>query len=155
MFNREKLSITPFLAGFTLLEVSLAVSLIAILSVIILPVSLSLYGRNALHVDLEQVSETLRRAQLLAVASNGDSRWGIFLSTGMLTLFQGESYASRVSANDETVALVSRLSPSSMTEIVFSKIIGEPNGTGSIILMNDYNETRTLTINAKGVTNEY
>ena len=64
-------------AGFTLLEVLLSVAIIALIAGIGTPVYQSFQTRNDLDVVTNTVAQSLRRAQVLARASDGDTTWGV------------------------------------------------------------------------------
>ena len=137
--------------GFTLIEVLLSVAILTLLTGLSLPVYETFVRRNDLDLTTQSIVASVRRAESYARGVNGDSTWGIeFLSSGV-TLFQGATYASRNSAFDETIPLPNSLSISGTTEVVFSKLSAAPSTTGSVTLSGTTNDTRTITINAKGM----
>ena len=138
-------------AGFTLLEVLLSVSAIGIIAGIAIPVYQSFQVRNDLDIATAEIAQSLRRAQVLAEAVDGDSGWGVFVGGGSLTLFQGVAYATRDPSFDEVFVIPASITPSGVTEVVFAKFTGLPQTTGTITLTSTNNETRTITINAKGM----
>jgi len=136
--------------GFTLLEVLLSVALISLIVGIGTPVYQSFQARNDLAVAANTIAQSLRRAQLLSQAVDGDASWGIHIGSGSVTLFQGISYAARNSARDEVFELAGSIAPSGTSEIVYAKFSGIPQTIGTITLTSSANETRNITINAKG-----
>ena len=135
--------------GFTLIEIMLVVALIVAIGGISAPVYQSFQVKKNLDVATNGIAQTLRRAQALSQSGVGDASWGVNISSGVVTLFKGVSYASRDTAFDETVEISSSIVLSGVSEIVFSKLLGEPQTTGNIIL-SDNNDTQTITINSKG-----
>lgn len=138
-------------AGFTLMEGLLSIAVIAIIAGISIPIYQSFQVRNDLDIATVSTVQTLRRAQVLAQAVDGDTSWGISVLSGSLTLFKGASYAARDTAFDEMFEVPASITPSGLSEIIFTKFTGLPQTTGTITLTSNANETRTITINAKGM----
>lgn len=139
--------------GFTLIEMLLSVGIISLLVGASLPVYASFQTRNDLEITTQNIVRMLRRAQTYARAGNGDSQWGVAVQAGSATLFKGAAFASRDTAYDEPAAISSVTSVSGLGEIVFAKLSAAPSTTGSITLLTTTNDTRTITINGKGVVN--
>jgi len=137
--------------GFTLLEALLSIVLISILTVIAMPVFYSLIPRNDLDVAKNQVVQSLRRAEILSLASDGDTTWGLKILSGSIVIFKGASYAARIVSYDEVYEISSTVIPSGLTEVVFNKLTGIPTATGITTLTSTNGETRSVTINAKGM----
>ena len=140
--------------GFTLIEIILVVALLVLMGGISVPIYQSLQVRKNLDVATYAITQNLRQAQALSQSGTGDITWGVRISTGNITLFKGINYSGRDTAFDENTEISSNIVPSGISEIVFSKLFGEPQTTGDIILTNINNDTETITINPKG-TIEY
>lgn len=136
--------------GFTLLEVLLSVAAIAILAGLSLPVFRTMLTKNDLDVATTTVAQTLRRAQILSQAVDGDTSWGVKVQSGSITLFKGASYDVRDTAFDETFDMPASIAPSGLSEIVYTKFTGFPQTTGTTTLITA-NDTKTVTINEKGM----
>jgi len=137
--------------GFTLLEMLLAVALLSIITGIGVPVYQSFQARNDLDVAEAAVVQTLHRAQTLAQASDGDTSWGMYATTSSIILFKGASYASRDSGFDEVFNTVGSITPSGVSEIVFTKFSGLPEATGTITLTSNIGEVRNIIVNSQGM----
>ena len=137
--------------GFMLIEVLLSVALIAALSLITIPIYQSFQVKNDLELTVNTVSQTLRRAQVLAESVSNDTPWGVFVSSTSITLFQGPSFLSRVTSSDEVFDLPSTISPSGFQEFIFLKFSGESQATGTLILTSSGEDTRSVSVNSKGV----
>ena len=138
-------------AGFTLIEMMLSVAVIAIIGGISVPIYQSFQVRNDLDIAAVTTAQSLRRAQVLAEAVDGDTSWGVEIQSGNITVFKGVSYASRDTNYDEVSDVPTSITSSGLSEVVFTKFTGLPASTGTITLTSNANETRTITINAKGM----
>ena len=139
--------------GFTLLEVLLSLAAIALISGISIPVYQSFQARNDLDIAATTYAQTLRRAQVLSRAVDGDIAWGVYIVSGSITLFKGTDYGTRDSNFDEVFEMPASITPSGIAEIIFTKFTGLPQTTGSVTLTSYTNETRIITINARGTIN--
>lgn len=140
--------------GFTLVEVLLTVALITILSGSALIVSLYALRSNDLNQAVSLVRQTLRRAQTLAQTNARDSTWGLTVQAGSLTLFQGPNFAARIATADEMLEVPNSITPSGLTEVVFSKTTGVPMQSGVLTLTHETAGARSLSINAIGLVEE-
>ncbi len=139
--------------GFTLVEMLLSITIIAILVGVSGPVYNSFVVRNDLDVTGQQIVQSLRRAQTYARSMEDDTAWSVEIQTSAATLFQGTNFGGRDATFDEEVTIPASITRSGLTEVQFAKFTGLPNTTGTITLTSNTNETRTITINAKGMVN--
>jgi len=137
--------------GFTIIEMLLSIALITVIAGIGIPIYQSLQVRNDLDVAVDSFVQSARRAQVLSRASDGDTSWGVYVASSTITVFKGSTYASRDSDYDETFAILTELTPSGVTEIVYTKFTGAPQTTGMTTLTSGANEVRNININEKGV----
>jgi prepilin-type N-terminal cleavage/methylation domain-containing protein len=138
-------------AGFTLIELLLSVSVITIIAGTSVPIYQSFQVRNDLDIATVSTAQSLRRAEILATAVDGEISWGVKIQSGNIAVFKGVSYAARDAAFDEIFDMPTSIIPSGVSEIVFAKFTGVPQTAGTITLTSNANETRTITINAKGM----
>lgn len=137
--------------GFTLLEAMLSVIMIGILVGIFVPIDQLIQVRNDLDIATVTVAQSTRRAQTLSQAVDGDASWGVNIQSGSITIFKGTSYAARDTTFDEVFEVPTSITPSGLSEIVFAKFTGLPTTTGTTTFTSNANETRIITINAKGM----
>ena len=138
-------------SGFTLIELMVSLALIMILASISIPVYHSFQTRNDLDIAVSTTAQIIRRAQALSQAVSGDSSWGVYAQSNKITIFKGTSFLGRDSSFDETFETPSISNVSGLTELVFQKFSGEPITTGDIILKSVDDETKKISIGAKGV----
>ncbi|MBP6866093.1 MAG: prepilin-type N-terminal cleavage/methylation domain-containing protein [Candidatus Pacebacteria bacterium] len=136
--------------GFTMIEMILVVALIGIISGIGLPLFNMMSGSNDLDVAENMLVASLRRAEVLAAASQGDSEWGVGVVPGAFVLFKGSTYATRDVGFDEVYDITDSIQTSGMTEVVFSKMSGVPHFVGGVTLTSPGGETKQITVNEKG-----
>ena len=90
-----------FKSGFTLVEVLLTIAVLALLTAMVAPISLDFYRRQQLHTQTQEIIQTLRRAQLSAMSTEGDSNFGVYFTSNKYILFRGDSYILRDTQHDE------------------------------------------------------
>ena len=137
--------------GFTLIEMLLTLTIIALLAGLSAPIYMSFQGRNDLNVANSVVVSSLRRAQTLARAMEDDQSWGVHLESLQATIFSGKDYASRDTENDEIFVIAPTITFTGITEVVFDRFTGETSDIGGIIINSNNNDSRTITINKKGM----
>ncbi len=136
--------------GFSLLEILLSVTLVAMLFSVAIPIFLSFYTKNDFDISTNTIGQSLRRAQILSQASDGDSSWGVRVDTGNIVLFKGSSYGVRDASYDESYELSTTITPSGLQEVVFGKFNGEPLQTGTMTITLNDGTVRNISINEKG-----
>lgn len=137
--------------GFTLIEIMLSVAAIAVIAGIGIPVYQAFQNRNEVDVAAMEFGQALRRAQAFSMASTGDSTWGVSIQSGSIVVFKGASYAARDTTYDETYDLATAIGISGTTEYVFAKMSGTPSTSGTVTVTSPNNETRSITLSAKGL----
>jgi prepilin-type N-terminal cleavage/methylation domain-containing protein len=138
--------------GFSLIELLIVISMIAILSAMLAPYYSRLQGKNNIQVARQALERSLFRAQELSRAMASDGAWGVHCENGFIRTFFGTTYAGRTVSLDEDVRLASNISFSGSTEIFFAKFTGLPTATGSIVITGAESQTATVTINSFGMT---
>lgn len=139
-------------AGFTLLELLLSVALISALAGLSLPVYRTLLSKNDLDIAAVSIAQSLRRAQALSQSVDGDTTWGVKTQSGSIVIFKGASYAARDTTYDEIFDVPTSIGFGGTSEIVFTKLTGLPQSTGTINLSSE-SDTKPVTINEKGMVN--
>jgi len=138
-------------SGFTLVELLLTISIFAIIAVAAFPVSRAFQIRSNLDIAAATVAEAVRRAETLARGMDGDSQWGIYAAANSITLFRGSSYAVRNVSFDEVSPMPSGIILPGVAELRFVKLTGFPTSAVALTITSADNETRTVTVNDKGM----
>jgi prepilin-type N-terminal cleavage/methylation domain-containing protein len=137
--------------GFTLPEMLLSVSLLAIIGGMIIPSYHTFLVRNDLDIAVTTLAHNLRQAQSLSQSADGDMTWGVHVGVGSILVYKGVSYIARDSVFDQNTQIPKSIVPTGINEVNFSKVTGLPNATGTFRLTSQANEQRTITINEKGM----
>jgi prepilin-type N-terminal cleavage/methylation domain-containing protein len=139
-------------SGFTLIELLLVMAIGAIIAGLSIPVLLRFFKAQLVDDTTRTLQDSLRRAQMQAVVAKDDLPHGVRLttSTNQYVIFEGTSYAARVTAEDETISYPSTVTiTATTTEVVFSKAYGTSTWAGTWTLTQDA-ESRSLTIGSRG-----
>jgi prepilin-type N-terminal cleavage/methylation domain-containing protein len=137
--------------GFTFIEILIVVAILAFLFVLMVPSGIQFYRTQQLDTITEEIIQALRRAQLNSMSVKNDSAFGVYFSSGRYVLFKGNSYLSR--DQEEVFGILNDISFSGdISEVVFSKLSGDPNNIGNLILTLN-NKTKTININSLGRIN--
>jgi prepilin-type N-terminal cleavage/methylation domain-containing protein len=150
--------------GFTLIELLIVISIFIIIAVVSVPI----YGNWQATTQIDEVTteiiQALRLAKTRSQAGLNNSSQGVYFevnesSGDAFTIYQGSSYVSRdINYDQETILgdtliLITTLAGN---EINFSKGLGEPTATGTIMIVHGTtDEIATVTINRLGVIDVY
>ncbi len=139
-----------FSAGFTLLEILVAVGIL----VILLAIAMAAYGNFSRQIDLDVTTQgmlsVLRDARSRTLASEAETNYGVHFETDKYVLFPGAVYNASASANR-----VYNLSSSEIysinlngggSEVVFDRIRGTTDQDGNVGIRLVDNPSRTQTI---------
>ncbi len=120
-----------------------------------IPVYRSYQINNDLSIAADTITQSLFRAQMLAMSSEGDATWGVHPTFGSITVFQGSSYAGRDQNYDEVFSLQNSISfsfnPPSVVDFIFYKSTGLPQETATLTIVATTGETKNITVNSKGL----
>jgi len=135
--------------GASIIEIIVIVAIIGLLASFSTLTYSTWRAQNELNVALSNSVDNFRRAQTLAEIAQNDSNWGVKFETGSITVFKGISYVDRDLTKDEKISLPLSIVFSGLTEVVFNKLSGYPQSTGSLTITR-INDTKQITINSKG-----
>lgn len=135
--------------GFSLLEVLIVLGIVALIAGISTTTFNNFRSHENLEIAATSVVEALRHAQANAQSGKGDSAWGVKMLPSSTVIFKGTSYAGRDTAADQPFSFSGGVVASGLSEIVFIKVMGATENTGTVTLTNSYG-TKNIEINEKG-----
>ncbi len=146
--------------GFTILEMLLVIAISASVVVIFIPTLSSFRGDHALRATTADVVSLLHEARMQTLSSVNRMQYGVYFETGRAVLFPGSVFTEPNSQNKEIVfpsdvriPPVGGISLSSGTTVVFKRLSGETDSSGTITLerITNSSHTRTITILKTGI----
>lgn len=147
--------ITPKQKGFSVVEVLIALAILALLSTIVLSSFLNSRKAQSLSLDADAVAQLIRQARSQTISSRGSSQYGVRFASTTATLFTGSTYIPGTPTNSIfTVSAGNSISAISLSgggsDIVFSRLSGEASRSGTITL-SSVGGSKTITVYATGV----
>ena len=158
----EKINENNFSLGLTIIELLTVVTILTILAVISLPVFRLFQKQSDLTNTAEEIINVLRLTQNKTLSSQETSQWGIYFSISTspqeYILFKGTDYTSRDPLYDqihevpEDIEIYEIDLAGGGTEVVFKRIIGTTDYSGSISLRlkEDPSKTRQVVVEQSG-----
>ncbi len=144
-------------AGFTLIELLIVIGITTILA----GVSAVVYGNLQVSAQLNdisaQVAQNLRLAREQSLAGLNNSAHGIKFNSNQYILYQGSSYITRDASYDRVFSFPNSLvltTAISGSEVIFSKGVGLPSATGTLVFNHSVSGTKTILINELGSIQE-
>lgn len=124
-----------YIRGFTFIELMLVIALITIIGVFIAPIGLSYYQSQLLNETSDGLVSALRQAESFAYTGRHNHAFGVFITADTYTVFEGDTYASRITSEDMVFPIASTVTVSGLQEIVFSEMSGTPRATGMVTVV--------------------
>ncbi len=138
--------------AFTLIELLIVISIIAILGTMIVPSFSKFQSSSLLSETAAQIEQNLRLARDKALAGFNDVGSGIYfdITNNKYIIYSGNSYNSRLTAYDLEFSWDDSLEVSvSSPEIIFLKGSGYASSTSYIQLKHN-GQIKTITVNSYG-----
>jgi prepilin-type N-terminal cleavage/methylation domain-containing protein len=139
-------------SGFTFIELILVIALILVLGTMSTGFAARFLTQNAVDNTTDQFVSSLRKAQLNAMMGKQNSNWGVNYASNTITLYRGNSFATRTAAFDERYTVNTAVSVSGFSELNFTRMTGAPGSTPTFTISGNGN-SNTVTINSQGVVN--
>ena len=143
-----------FKKGFTLVEITIVIAIIVIISAISVKVYFNMKEKQAILKDSESIVSIIEKTRNMSLNRKNDSAYGVKFASSSVTVFAGSTYISgnNISKYDlESDVKISTISLSSHgTEVGFAKTTGVPNATGTVVLSTSV-YTKTITISGTGI----
>lgn len=138
--------------GFTLIEITIVIAFLALLSGYVLEIGYQFYGSQALVAERNSLINLLHRARSLAMNNYNQADHGLYIATTTYVVFQGSSYASRDGDFDEVFQRTAGIELAGQSEMVFSAITGDSNVSGTLSFANG-NGGFEISVNNEGRIN--
>jgi prepilin-type N-terminal cleavage/methylation domain-containing protein len=146
-----------FLKGFTLIEILISVTIIAILSAIIFMSVISFRNRQIIKNTTIEVAQAFEEAKVKTITSYNDEVYGVHFEESSVSLFAGETYdadgaGTVVLFSDDSVTFTPSLEDD-VVDVRFDRLTGETTDTGTVLieLVSDSSYNETVKIQSSGV----
>lgn len=140
--------------GYTLIELLLVIVIISIVAMLSSPFYARFLLQNAVDNTVDQLSGSLRKAQVYSMTGKQGSAWSVNFSSNTITLYKGTSFAGRDSAFDEKFSVNPNVSISGMTDISYARVTGLPTPAISTITISSGSNSKTVSVNSQGVVSK-
>ena len=145
-------------AGFTLIEIVIAVTILVLIGALLFSAFRTFSTRHTLDGAAMEVRSVLAEARAQTLESLNDSAYGVHIQSDRLVLFKGTTYVAN-DANNRTILMSSRITLStsltpSGSDVLFQRLTGKATQTGTVTvtLKSDATQTRTITITQSGLS---
>ena len=145
-------------AGFTLLEILLALGVVAIITAISTAALSNFNKSKALGIKAEKVLSLIVRARSLTLAAKDGLSYGVHFEERKAVLFSGANYSANVPTNqiqllNDEVKISAIALTGGGAEGFFKKLSGatDQNGTITLALARDASKTKIITIVGTGI----
>ena len=144
--------------GFTLLEMLLALGIIAIIAVVSITSLSRVNTEKAIAVDADKALSLLARARSMTLSAKDGFVHGVHFEERTLVLFKGESYDAGAPGSEafplhDEVKISAVVLAGGGSDVVFKKLTGATtqNGTVTLASIRDGTKTKVITIEATGI----
>ncbi len=124
--------------GFTLIEIMVALAVIMSLATVTLIAFQNMYRAGALTTAQSEVYTAFRDARTKTLASQDSTVYGVMVSSTTVTRFVGDTFSpgelTNVTYFFEAGVFATGTLAQSETPIVFKRLSGVPNATGTILI---------------------
>lgn len=138
------------LSGFSIIEVVIAIGIIAIVFGLGLSFGLSIYQSQMLNAERDNLAAILERARSEALDNLNESDHGVYINPDNYVIFEGRAYASRNAAGDEVFPRTGGLAISGLFEVGFRSLDARVANPGTIVLTNNI-RTAPIFVNSEGM----
>lgn len=145
--------------GASLVETLIVIGVLALIAALTYETYIRVNANKALDTDAQRIIAELAEARSLTIGSKNASEWGVHIASSSVTLFSGTTYDEGASTNTSIdlhpAVQVDRVNIlGGGTDIVFMRLTGATNATGTITLIYTASSSvsRTITIYGTGVT---
>ncbi|MBP7842669.1 prepilin-type N-terminal cleavage/methylation domain-containing protein [Candidatus Woesebacteria bacterium] len=138
------MSAKPKYFGFTVIELLVVISIVAIVSATIIPVGSAFLVRNHMSNKTNELVSSLRTAQISSMNGKEDMRWGVQVTASQIKL-----YAENDPAFNQTFAIPASITITQDT-VLFNKLTGNPDATATFTITSNSSDSTVITVNEVG-----
>ena len=138
--------------GFTIIEMIMVVSMVAVIMTFSTPFLSSYMVRNNWIVASDRVWSEIVKAKDMAMSGrviSGSKVWGVCVTSGKVRLFNGSCASPNLS---EDYVIPNGVTVSGLTSVTFDNLRGEPSSVTTVSVVSSHG-TKTITVGAAGVIN--
>lgn len=140
--------------GFSLLEITITVAILLILSAVGLSALSNYNKKQTLKANTDMILSVLSEARAKTLASEGDARYGVHFEESKVVLFR-EAYVAGAADNIEFdiagPSKISNITIAGGSDVLFKKISGETDNNGSLVItLNDGSGSAEIDIEKTG-----
>ncbi len=135
--------------GFTLIELLIASAVGVVILTTGVAIGAGQFQTYSLRTERDVVVSMLERARARAMSNVDQANHGFSVQAANFVIFEGNSYAARIAANDQIVPRSGFVTASGVSEVVFSELSGNASASGDLILATG-SGSRTININNEG-----
>lgn len=142
--------------GFTLIELLVSVVIIIVVGVFIVSGFERFFTDRSIDGTVAQIHAMLNKARHQTLTAKNGSAYGVRFNTQAVYLYQG-AFSSSSPVDIISINGVAKISSISLTggtnDIRFTKLTGEANATGTVVvsLSDNASTTRTITVYQSGL----
>ena len=139
-------------SAFTLIEVLVAMAIMAIIFVLVGPIAYNFYFDYEFDSEYSLLNSVLRYARNLSMVNHNESDHGLYITSSDFVVFQGASYATRDFAQDKPFPRNSAVAIAGPTELLFSALSGRTASTTYAVSFSG--KSRDVYVNLEGLVYE-
>ncbi|MFA5934901.1 MAG: type II secretion system protein [Candidatus Paceibacterota bacterium] len=139
--------------GFSFVEIITVLAIIATLSTIVVMSFSDAGSKQALEKTTISIISILNEAKSMSISSKDFSGYGVRIESNKLTSFKGTYGTENKVYNVSNLVSISDISIEGGSDVVFKKISGSTNATGTITISinNNLAESNTIKISKTGL----
>lgn len=136
--------------GFSLMEMLIVIAIMIIILAIVIYSFNTAKSKKQLEVTIDAIDSRLEEAKANALAGKNGKNFGIQFNTTTYVYFSGNSYNPADTTNSTTTILsnlqITKSIAGGGSSIIFSRLTGMPQATGTIIVTDINNNSNTMSI---------
>ncbi len=145
--------------GYTLVEFLVVIAILVLIATLTFKTYISFKGSKTLEAAVSLVLAELKEARSLSINGKNGNEWGVHVASTSVTLFEGSTYNASASSNivsaiDSSVQISAISLYGGSADVVFSRLKGTTQSTGTITLslVASTTQTKTVRIYATGLS---